>query len=496
MLDESDSEYIRFDSRLAVLLAHGQVQEMHDFRYYGNTTAMPSALPTVHDHNYNLIPVGAQAFGWFLSAALMTMSLGWIVWVQQHQTAVIVQASQPVFLYQVCVGTWLMAAAIIHMGFQGTEPTMGLNTACMFIPWLVFVGFVVSLSALFSKAWRLNQIVKSGVQMRRVQVQVVDVIWPFVLLMTINVTLLTAWTIVAPLEYIRENDPHNVDMFGRHVESFGACKVNPDNSVSPLWFQIPIFLVNVATLGIATYQSYKSRHLPTEFSESSYLAISMASLLESLLLGGPILFVTLDNPTAFFVVGSGLLAVCCLCILLPVFIPKFQKRNEASLATTLRDSIVSASMRKMSSARGGLDSSLRSSHGFNATSSSNFSREFQQHPHQYSPPPSHGTRSAPVSADSWNVTTSQFSDDAQSHDSDIDISDTPKKREPWGRMSIKRTASDKPVTATSNGSSEKNRTSSNQSNRGSRAPSTLVSRSQCSSMPEIMEEDEIRDDNV
>ncbi|CAB9522889.1 expressed unknown protein [Seminavis robusta] len=55
---------------------------------------------------------------------------------------------------------------------------------------------------------------------------------------------------------------------------------------------------------------------PTLLSESSYLALGMASLLESLLLGGPIYFTVVDNPTASYLVGSALLCIISLTILL------------------------------------------------------------------------------------------------------------------------------------------------------------------------------------
>lgn len=163
----------------------------------------------------------------------------------------------------------------------------------------------------------------SGMAMRRIQVEAKDVIWPFVILMTINVAMLLGWSIVSPLQYVRV-PASNVDTFGRTLESHGQCK-SSDNTY--LFFLIPILLFDFAGLATATYQSYIARNLPTALSESSYLALAMASLLESFLLGGPIYFMVMNKPTASLLVGSSLLCVITMTILLPIFIPKYLNRH-------------------------------------------------------------------------------------------------------------------------------------------------------------------------
>jgi len=223
-----------------------------------------------------------------------------------------------------CFGTFMMAASVIPMSMQGTEPSTTLDLACMSTAYLIFLGFVIALSALFSKTWRLNKLMNSAVAMRRIKVEAVDVIWPFVILMTVNIAMLLGWTFVSPHRYQRvENNDY--DTFGRNASSYGRCK-SENNTY--LFFLIPMVLIDFAGLLVATYQCYAARNFSTELSESSYLAISAASLLETLFLGGPILFVVLDNPTAFYLVGTAVLCVGCMTIILPVFVPKFLQGNE------------------------------------------------------------------------------------------------------------------------------------------------------------------------
>jgi 7 transmembrane sweet-taste receptor of 3 GCPR len=239
----------------------------------------------------------------------------------------------------ICVGTFVMAAAIIPMGMQGTEETQGLDAACMATVWMTFLGFVIALSALFSKTWRMNQVMQSGIGMRRIEVQAKDVLGPFFGLMTVNITLLTLWTTFFPLSYIRF-EGNDYDSYGRSLESYGQCMTR-DGNKNFLYFLVPLLVFDFVGVAVAFYQSYLARTLPTEFSESYYLALSMGCLTETLVLGGPILFAAnTSSPAAFFLVLSLLVITTSLAILLPIFVPKYLHRN-AQRNNVLRTTIQS-----------------------------------------------------------------------------------------------------------------------------------------------------------
>lgn len=158
------------------------------------------------------------------------------------------------------------------------------------------------------------------------QIKVKDVLIPFVVLMTLNITILTVWTVVQPLTWTRV-ETSNTDRFGRSTESYGTCYVF--EYASQIVFLVLLVAVNLIALLIATYQAYKARSLPlSNFNESQYIAISLASLLEAFLLAVPLFFVVLDDPSARFIVESLLVTIICLAILLPLFVPKYVKRNQ------------------------------------------------------------------------------------------------------------------------------------------------------------------------
>ena len=79
---------------------------------------------------------------------------------------------------------------------------------------------------------------------------------------------------------------------------------------------------NAISLLFANYEAYKSRLISTEFGESKWIAMAMASILQILLVGVPLLFLVSDNPTAEFFVRTAIVFVISMSILLLMFVPK------------------------------------------------------------------------------------------------------------------------------------------------------------------------------
>jgi hypothetical protein len=149
--------------------------------------------------------------------------------------------------------------------------------------------------------------------------------YPFLILMVLNVTVLAVWTAVAPLQRRRVSEL-SFDHFGRSVESYGTCYGGSDDALQYIFAALILF-VNVVAIVFLLYQSYQARNLPTEFNESLYVSMATVSLLESLLLAGPLLLLVHDSPSADFMIKSLLVTIAGLAILLPMFIPKCLQRN-------------------------------------------------------------------------------------------------------------------------------------------------------------------------
>lgn len=161
--------------------------------------------------------------------------------------------------------------------------------------------------------------------MQRLTLKPQDVIKPFVGLFIMNVAILTAWTLTDSYHYVRVLVEGNVDEFDRCLESYGACQSSNVNTV--FYFLAPLAVANLSMVLFAAYECFKARHLPVEFAEVKWLSISLGSFAESLALGCPILLVSVNDTTAYFLVGSTLIAICCMTLLFPIFIPKIANRR-------------------------------------------------------------------------------------------------------------------------------------------------------------------------
>ncbi|CAB9519776.1 acid type B receptor subunit 2 [Seminavis robusta] len=287
------------------------------FVYSDNTTSVPEALPHV-DMDMNLIPLGVQGFGWGLMGFIMALSIGCIAFALQYRRKRAVSSAQPAFLVMIASGCLVMATAIIPMSLQEPIPNSGLDIACMSQLYLVCLGFCVSFSALFCKLYRINKLQLRASQFRRVQVHVKDVVYPLVIMVGLNLVVLITWSAVDPLVWERKIEPSR-DRFDRPTSSYAICTSN-SQTLERLFGGL-LFAINFVALALANWECYKGRKLPTEFNETSRIAISMFSLSETLIIGSPILLATQGDPTITFLAKAVLIFCTCLAIMGPIFLP-------------------------------------------------------------------------------------------------------------------------------------------------------------------------------
>ena len=157
---QSSNQTYGFNTATAALvdfLESNPIQTESGFVYAGGSTVPPTSLPPL-TVDLNLIGTGIRVTGLLLGTFTMLCAIGWMIWTSYYRNIDCVRISQPVFLCQLCVGTFIMASAIIPMSMQEPISQRGLNIACMSTPWLLSLGFVTAFSALFSKTWRLNKV--------------------------------------------------------------------------------------------------------------------------------------------------------------------------------------------------------------------------------------------------------------------------------------------------------------------------------------------------
>jgi ABC-type sugar transport system substrate-binding protein len=189
-----------------------------------NYNLVPDELPPLQvDQSLlgNLKYIGNACF-----AVVAFAAISCTLWTLYHRKGTVVRASQPFFLVMTAAGVMIMASALIPLSMDDDGEVISETRAkgiCMSLPWLMFVGFAVTFSALFSKTWRINRFFHSTSSHDRIKVTETDVLMPFGILLTLNIAVLTVWTLVDPLIYIRQYED-GTDLWNRSLASNGTCR--------------------------------------------------------------------------------------------------------------------------------------------------------------------------------------------------------------------------------------------------------------------------------
>ncbi|KAL3942529.1 MAG: hypothetical protein SGARI_000241 [Bacillariaceae sp.] len=267
--------------------------------------------------NLNQLGSGIRGYGFAIASLTMVLACVFALWSYKQRLSPVVKASQPFFLILICLGVFVLASSIFPMAIDdGAASVEACDRACMSIPWLITMGWSILFAALYAKLRRVNLVIRNAMAFRSIKVSEKDVMPPFAVLFTSNLILMTVWTVLNPLVWIR------IDTSS--TDSYGACKVQDRDNAS--WKVIISFLaiLNGAALIGANLEAYKARNVDTEFGESSYIGLIMGSFLQVVAVGMPLFFLVKENPTARFFLTSSMVFLMCISVLLLLFIPKWR----------------------------------------------------------------------------------------------------------------------------------------------------------------------------
>ena len=257
-------------------------QELDEFFHATNLvsyTLIPLELPPLNlDENLlgNLVYVGYACFGIIVLSAVICSC-----WTIYYRNALVVKSSQPFFLFMITFGVIFMAATLIPLSFEdngtienGDPDDTGMTELysigiCMSIPWLAFIGMTVTFAALFSKTWRVNRLFHNKVRHARIEVSVMDVLSPFVMLLSCNIIVLLSWSLMDPLTYIRQ-EYDGTDYWNRVIATYGTCR--SDNVVPYL---ATLAAINFSVIAMSCYQAYQARDIKSEFAEGKFQQAEM-----------------------------------------------------------------------------------------------------------------------------------------------------------------------------------------------------------------------------
>jgi hypothetical protein len=130
--------------------------------------------------------------------------------------------------------------------------------------------------------------------------------------------------------------------------SIGLCAAS--GKTSAVMFGL-IATINIVAVAFASVQAYQTRYLSVAYHESKFVGLSLVSILQSLLMGIPLLFITNQNSAARFSIRTILVFAICMSVLCFMFLPKMTRRKDTAGQTGRSSSVISGSFRGKSNIR-------------------------------------------------------------------------------------------------------------------------------------------------
>eukprot|EP00525_Craspedostauros_australis_P013341 CAMPEP_0198114154 /NCGR_PEP_ID=MMETSP1442-20131203/5621_1 /TAXON_ID= /ORGANISM="Craspedostauros australis, Strain CCMP3328" /LENGTH=312 /DNA_ID=CAMNT_0043771399 /DNA_START=214 /DNA_END=1152 /DNA_ORIENTATION=- len=163
--------------------------------------------------------------------------------------------------------------------------------------------------AMFAKLWRVNRVLS----FTRRKMDVRHVAWPVALLMFTALAILTAWTIVDPLQWQR------TVLDQATGESIGGC-----DCAHAERFGIPLMIVMLIPVFLTGIMSWKTKDVDNAYSEAYWIFVLIFVQLEVILVSVPVFVVLEGQSTNGQYLGFvSMISVIAGSTLLLVMLPKF-----------------------------------------------------------------------------------------------------------------------------------------------------------------------------
>jgi len=199
-----------------------------EFLFFDGTPTPPSPLKTTI--NFNFLSQSIHILGLCLMTIALLVSIGSATWVFVFREYRLVKASQPEFLYLLCLGSTMVGLSLFFISWDEDKGVSQeqLSRYCSVFPWLFVIGYQVMYLALFFKVsrfvltrssplyrtflrfffsyctsffyfaiqlWRLSKLLS----LRRQIVQVHQALIPFAGVVACSMILLAIWQIMDPV---------------------------------------------------------------------------------------------------------------------------------------------------------------------------------------------------------------------------------------------------------------------------------------------------------
>jgi len=272
-------------------------------------------LPARPVENKNQFGVGLAAFMLILAVSNILMFAGCIGWTVAYSKRVIVKLSQPKYLYYLCGGC-------IISTLSSVMPLIGeTNLSCQLMLWLYGFGFVVTTSTLYIKMQHMEKVIEHSLKMtsRKVKTSVWGMFKVMFVMGAGEVAILTAWLVIAPLEFKRSciTKEKGGVWDGVCTDSVGKCR-----TTAGVAFVAVLAFWHACCVLAGMHMCYKVRNLPSIMAEGKWVFTGFYSQLQIFVTAVPVLSMVRDDYVTFTLLKSLVICVGDVTTLAMVFLPK------------------------------------------------------------------------------------------------------------------------------------------------------------------------------
>jgi hypothetical protein len=241
-----------------------------------------------------------------LAAISIASSVLFAYWTFNYRKTQIVRRSQPEFLWIMCLGCILSSSVPIIISYDSSESCKAA--------WMVYaVGFSVSIGSLSAKTIRIWRMIDAAKSLRFMRLSFFDATPPLLFILVVDVVL--AYIMIKEGNvYYAETDV-DMDEYERVLKREFRCR-----SKGP--FILAFFLVNIFILAVLACLCYMSRDISTEYHESKYISMSVASSLQIVGLGFLLIAISDNTPAVEYLMVSLMTLVTDASTLYFIFVPK------------------------------------------------------------------------------------------------------------------------------------------------------------------------------
>ena len=251
------------------------------------------------------LPVGLQAAFLALACVLGSVVLGIMVVLILYRNNRVVRAGSPFFLVLICLGVVLCVASVPVYAHPS-------STNCRLFPFLLTTGYILALSALCSKSYRVALIFQAR-SLSSVALSDGAMVVPVVALLVCETIINLVWLVVSPLGYNTYADSSSSVLTyqacgGSHATAFVSASV-AFNGLIALW---------------GVYLALQIRHVPEAFGESKLMGAALYNLALVMAITIPLTWTASNTQSSHedLIIPGVAILWCCFVVVAAVVAPK------------------------------------------------------------------------------------------------------------------------------------------------------------------------------